>query len=74
MVHMNKVIQKAAQSRGKVEIIYLSEDRQISRRIIKVLGVTDKHVKAYCYAKKKFRTFMLENILSVIPILKRTGA
>ncbi|MGM8365856.1 WYL domain-containing protein [Virgibacillus sp. W0181] len=71
---MKKVIKRAVQSKEKIDMIYLSNDNQVSRRVIRVLTVADYYVKAYCYSKRKVRTFKLDNILSIASIRNRTGA
>ncbi|MCJ8008132.1 hypothetical protein ACFFF5_10880 [Lederbergia wuyishanensis] len=68
------IINRAVGTEQRLELIYINNDSQLSQRIIKVLAVTDKAVKAYCYTKRQFRTFKLENILSAGPFHKRMGA
>lgn len=66
---MNKIFERAALSKGNVEIIYLSESQEISHRIVKVLSFSNAVIKAYCYQKQCFRVFKLENVLSAKPVL-----
>lgn len=68
---MKGLLLRSIELRAKVEIIYIDRDDQISQRVIRVLAVTDMSIKAYCYSKRQFRTFKLENILSVGQIRKR---
>lgn len=65
---MNGLLKRAVESRQKLEMIYISKEGVISQRVIKVLAVSDVSIKAYCYTKKKYRTFKLTNILSVGPL------
>lgn len=71
---MKGMLTKAAGTQDKLEMIYLAKDNQITLRIIKELAVADDKIKAYCYTKRHFRTFKLDNILSVGPLRKRMGA
>ncbi|MCM3110697.1 hypothetical protein [Lederbergia lenta] len=71
---MEGLLKRAAGTETKLEMIYLSNDGTVSQRIIKVLKVTDESVKAYCYYRKRFRSFKLENILSVGPLRQKRGA
>ena len=71
---MNGILKRAAGTQQKLELIYITNENQISQRIIKVLAVTDHAIKAYCYTKKQFRTFKLENILSGAPFRNRRTA
>ncbi len=59
------LLKRAAGSSQRLELIYTNRDNQLSQRIIKVLAVTESTIKAYCYTKRQFRTFSLENVLSV---------
>lgn len=61
---MKGILKRAAETKDPIQIIYINSDNQISQRTIKVLAVTDKCIKAYCYTKRQFRTFKLSNILS----------
>ncbi|RWR06763.1 hypothetical protein D4N35_013960 [Siminovitchia fortis] len=71
---MNSLLKRAAGSRQRLEMIYINKSGQLSQRIIKVIAVTDSAIKAYCYHKRQFRTFLLSNILSVAPARQRRGA
>lgn len=71
---MEGLLKRAASTETKLEMIYLSNDGAVSQRIIKVLKVSDDGIKAFCYYRKKFRTFKLENILSVGPLRQKRGA
>ncbi|MCJ8008883.1 hypothetical protein ACFFF5_10155 [Lederbergia wuyishanensis] len=70
---MNGILNRAAGTDQRIELIYINKNNQLSKRIIKVLSVTDQAIKAYCYTKRHFRTFKLENILSVGPIKRRSA-
>ncbi|GIN71109.1 hypothetical protein J14TS2_15840 [Bacillus sp. J14TS2] len=61
---MNSLLKRACDNKTPIQIIYIDQDNQISQRTIKVLAITKNSVKAYCYTKRQFRTFKLENILS----------
>lgn len=71
---MEKIIKRAVRTGEKIEIIYLSKDHRLSQRVIKIVAITDQTVKAYCYSRRKWRTFMLENILSAVPVRDGIGA
>lgn len=71
---MKGLLSRAIESHEKLEMIYIDNEGKITQRVIRVLAVTETTVKTYCYSKRKFRTFKLENILSVGHIRKRRGA
>ncbi|KLH97738.1 WYL domain-containing protein [Brevibacillus formosus] len=53
-----------------VEIIYLKKDGEASRRTIRVvhIDVNKGSLKAYCYMRKAYRVFVLDNILAIAPV------
>nr|WP_263328294.1 hypothetical protein [Neobacillus sp. Marseille-Q6967] len=50
-----------------LEMIYLSEDNEISQRKLLVKEVNDQYIRAYCLLRKQVRTFRRDNILSIMP-------
>ncbi len=71
---MKGILLRAVNSNNPIQMIYQSNEGTISQRIIKVLAVADDQIKTYCYTRKQFRTFKLDNILSVAPVRKKVGA
>ncbi|GIN93144.1 hypothetical protein J22TS1_41950 [Siminovitchia terrae] len=61
---MKSLLKSAVESKQTLEMIYMSSN-------IKVIAVTETTIKAYCYTKRQFRTFVMENVLSVGPIRRR---
>lgn len=62
---MKGILLRAAANKKPIEMIYMSKDNKISQRVIRVIAVNDSKVKAYCYVKKQYRIFSIDNILSV---------
>lgn len=56
-----------------VEIIYLAADGRLSQRAVRVLGVQDGVVRAFCVASGAPRTFRVENILAALPARRRSA-
>lgn len=56
----------------RVEIIYQSADGRLSQRVVRVLGVQDGVVRAFCEASGASRTFRVENILAALPARRRS--
>lgn len=57
------------------EMIYLGKNGETSRRIVRILELdaAGQRFKAYCYARKACRVFVVENVLAVAPVRKRTA-
>jgi predicted DNA-binding transcriptional regulator YafY len=58
----------------RVEIIYQSTDGRLTQRTIRVLGVQDGVVRAFCVTSRAPRTFRVENILAALPATRRRSA
>jgi predicted DNA-binding transcriptional regulator YafY len=58
----------------RVEIIYQGADGRLSQRVVRVLGVQDGVVRAFCVASGAPRTFRVENILAALPATRRRSA
>ncbi len=54
-----------------VEMVYLDRNGKITQRRIRVMGVKDGKLKAFCYDHRAPRIFNEENILAVQPAVKR---
>ena len=51
-----------------LDMIYLAKNGQISKRRIRVLQVGDVSFRAYCFLRKSNRTFIIDNVLALVPI------
>lgn len=68
---MNGLLERALESGEVLEMIYLSEKSEISQRRISVVDVSPGIIKAYCFLRKKQRSFKRSNILSIGPVKKK---
>ncbi|MBY0144761.1 hypothetical protein [Neobacillus niacini] len=64
---MDGLLLRSIEENFPLEMIYLSEDQQISQRKLLVKEVNDEYIRAYCLLRKQIRTFRRENILSIMP-------
>jgi predicted DNA-binding transcriptional regulator YafY len=64
---MDGLLLQSIEENIPLEMIYLSEDQQISQRKLMVKEVNDEYIRAYCLLRKQIRTFRRENILSLMP-------
>jgi predicted DNA-binding transcriptional regulator YafY len=55
-----------------LEIIYLSDKGKLSQRVIIVEEIQENKIIAFCKLRNQYRTFKIENILS-INIAKQRG-
>lgn len=64
---MDGLLQRSIEENIPLEMIYLSENQELSQRKLIVKDLNDKYIIAYCLLRKQIRTFHRENILSIMP-------
>ena len=52
-------------------MIYMKENREISKRKVKVLNVNKDTFEAYCFLRGAKRTFKICNVLAFNPLIKK---
>ncbi|MGM0836768.1 MAG: hypothetical protein ACQEV7_11480 [Bacillota bacterium] len=70
---MHRLLSLYSQRQTPIEIIYLAKDGQISQRKISVLQIDGRTVVAFCHLRNTKRTFLLENILSFVPLKNKSN-
>lgn len=66
----NKLINSV--DRGQVlEIMYMDGKGQISKRRVRVFQVGEVSFRAYCYLRKTNRTFTINNVLALVPVITK---
>lgn len=50
-------------------MIYMKNNGEISKRRVKVLSVEGNTFKAYCFLRNTKRTFNVENVLAIVPVI-----
>lgn len=72
---MNGLLERACEAGEILELIYISDKKEITYRKIKVLKISTESVRAYCFTRNQQRSFKFTNILSIGPVrAKRRGA
>lgn len=54
-----------------LDMMYVDKNGRVSKRRIKVIQVEDQSFKAYCYLRQSKRTFTIDHVLALVPIIKR---
>ncbi|MFP3440888.1 hypothetical protein R0K18_24450, partial [Pantoea sp. SIMBA_133] len=62
---MYKNIKSRLKHQKKVEMIYVSEQNKITKRIVRILNVNEQEIIGYCYLRGDVRTFKIEQILAL---------
>src|SRR5690625_799925 len=74
VLQMNIILNRSLQHNEKIMIFYMDSASNVTQRYIRAIRINDESIVAYCYWRKKVRTFKLDNILSAGPSNKRVGA
>lgn len=53
-----------------LNLIYAAGSGIISKRRIQVIQISESHFQAYCYLRKSNRTFKIDNVLALIPVIQ----
>jgi predicted DNA-binding transcriptional regulator YafY len=64
---MDGLFLRAIEGNIPLEMIYLSDEQQLTQRKLLVKEVNEEYIRAYCLLRKQIRTFRRENILSIMP-------
>lgn len=54
-----------------VEVMYISNSGEITKRRIKVLKLYGDSFQAYCFLRKTKRTFKVNNVWALIPVERK---
>lgn len=66
---MKEQLIKAQKRNQLVDMIYISKTNQITQRRIRVIKIDHDTFKAYCFTKHSIRTFIIDNVLSLFPVV-----
>ncbi|WP_342573686.1 transcriptional regulator [Solibacillus sp. FSL K6-1781] len=70
---MKEQIKKAMQYNQIIEIMYIAKDNAITKRRIKLIKIAGDTIQAYCFTRHAKRTFKMENILAVYPVMSKAS-
>ncbi|MGE7921455.1 transcriptional regulator [Viridibacillus sp. NPDC093762] len=68
---MKEQLIKAMQRNQIIDLIYMSKGGEITKRRVKIIIMTDGIFQAYCFVKHAKRTFIIENVLAISPVIIR---
>lgn len=67
-------LERAVNYGKTLEMMYLAKDGSITKRRINVLQVGDKSFRAFCHLRQSKRTFVIDNVLALVPVIDRERA
>ncbi len=65
---MREQLIKAMQRNQLLNMMYIAKDSNVSKRRIKIIKIVGDSFQAYCFTRQAKRTFMIDNVLAVVPI------
>ncbi|BAQ11281.1 hypothetical protein OXB_2810 [Bacillus sp. OxB-1] len=68
---MRKILERSVKYGEVLDMIYLAKDGQISKRRVKMIQVGEASFRAYCYMRESRRTFLIDNVLALVPVTTR---
>lgn len=66
---MKAEIRKIWQRQKLAEMIYMSANGQVTKRRLRILRVGETTFQAYCLLRNEKRTFKIDRVLSIQPLL-----
>lgn len=68
---MKEQLIKVMQRNQFLNIMSMAKDSKVSKRRIKILKIVGDSFQAYCFSKQAKRTFMIDSVLAVVPIVHK---
>ncbi len=68
---MKEQLIKAMQRNQFLNMMYMAKDGTVSQRRIKIIKIVGNSFQAYCFSKQAKRTFMIDNMLAVVPVIHK---
>lgn len=65
---MKETIKSYLKWSNQLEMIYLSDKNQITKRVVTVKRLTGDYIIGFCHSKREWRKFKMDNILSAVPV------
>jgi hypothetical protein len=62
---------KSVEYNESLDMMYIAKDGSISKRRIKVLQVGEASFMAYCYLRKSKRSYTIDNVLALVPVVAK---
>lgn len=62
---------KSMEYNESLDMMYMAKDGSISKRRINVLQVGEVSFRAYCHLRGSKRTFIIDNVLALVPIIRK---
>ena len=68
---MLKMLERTVRYGDLLDMIYVDGKGQISKRRIRVLQIGEVSFRAYCHMRETNRTFTIDNVLALVPVVRK---
>jgi predicted DNA-binding transcriptional regulator YafY len=68
---MKECLLKAIRYGQVLDVMYISKHGEVTKRRIKLLKISGESFKAYCFLRNTKRTFLIGNVLALIPVERK---
>jgi len=68
---MREQLMKAMQRNQLVNMMYIAKDGSVTKRQVKVIKIVGGTFQAFCFTRHARRTFLISNVLAIIPIVSK---
>lgn len=68
---MRNQLLKSMERNVELDMMYLSKSGEVSKRRVKVLQVGESSFRAYCFSRESKRTFTIDNVLALVPVIRK---
>ena len=68
---MRNDLVKSIRYNESLDMMYIANDGAISKRRVKVLQVNQDSFQAYCFPRRSKRTFRIDNVLALVPVIQQ---
>ena len=68
---MCNMLIKSMDRNAELDMMYMDKSGAVSKRRILVIQVGDNSFRAFCYLRKSKRTFTIDNVLALVPVVHR---
>jgi len=62
---------KSLRYNQSLDMMYMAKSGIVTKRRIQVLQVDDGSFRAYCFLRKSKRTFRIDNVLALVPVIQK---
>lgn len=68
---MRVQLMRSRERNEMADMMYMDKSGAVSKRRIQVIQVGEGSFRAYCYLRRSKRTFTIDNVLALVPVVHK---